>query len=131
MKAIFYILLFVTISSFGQIKNNSALEMGLYNAFYRIEKEEINFNFPTYYAAYSFDLEYKGIFVKNVIETVFDRYELSFMPCFIEYKINAGYQINNIELGYFHSCLHPIYGNNMPIYSGGENKLYLKIKFRQ
>jgi hypothetical protein len=78
---------------------------------------------------------YSALYVGGAIDCYFTPETLTnFSPFQMTFIFNAGLKSGNVEIGYEHSCFHPmqpyatIIGNEIkPKYEGGYDKLFVRI----
>lgn len=109
------------------------LSGGVYNYHaHNAEWEDIG----TLYANTSTTVTYKTLYITGAMECYFTPLAWNnYSPFQMTYIVGVGVKLENIELGYEHSCFHPmqpyatVVGNEIkPKYEGAYNRFFVRIE---
>ena len=125
---------------YAQIKTGGSIETGWINGnttLHNISREGgIIYKLPDYsfYADVRIDFKYKFINFSTIMEnTFFYEYGFSMSPLSINYVFDFSLKHKRMEIGYSHSCLHPVVSQrsdlNMVFVRGGFDKIYFRFKW--
>lgn len=143
-----FFFLITSLSLFSQnLKIGGAIEMGYCenstSVLYKMYDGDIhtstffnNFEYGPLYTNLSIKVSYKGkFFVEGYNKTIMklESGEKTFTPLLNDYGVDFYWKNERIQIGYFHSCLHPVVNDLLngsdQFKRGSEDRIYLKVSF--
>lgn len=117
---------------------SAALEMGIVNGgFFNYTKKPIDVEtFVPLYTSLEADVSTGPLYIGGKMVCYFTPMDIfNYYPFQMTFIFNAGLHFDNVQIGYEHSCFHPMqpYATIMkyeikPIFEGGFNKFFVRIE---